>query len=330
MVRRLPRTRRLPATGAVIAAGLLLAGCDLPGFGTPDPAAEEGESIRRLWQGFFVAGLLVGALVWGLLIYVLVKFRRRRRTDGDGEGEGDEPLPDQNAYNIPLEVFYTAVPVLVVGGLFGFSVATQERVNRLNDDPDVTVDVVGFQWSWQFHYPDEDLTITGSADDPPELVLPVDQVVHLRLDADDVAHSFWVPDFLSKRDLIPGFTNEIQVTPTETGSYVGRCAEYCGIDHWRMLYTVRVVSEEEYEQWLADARAEAADEDNPDADTGDDPGPEGRDDTDGGDEDDRADTEPGEDQATTDDEGEPGEQDRQTGDTEGQDPTTGANQGGGS
>jgi len=249
MVRPLPRTRRLLATGAVIAAALVLGGCELPGFGAPDPAAEEGESIWRLWQGFFIAALLVGALVWGLLIYVLVRFRRRRDSD-------DAELPDQNAYNIPLEIFYTAVPVLAVGGLFGFSVATQERVDRITDDPAVTVDVVGFQWSWEFRYVDEDITIRGGPGEQPEMVLPVDQVVHLRLDADDVAHSFWVPDFLSKRDLIPGFTNEIQVTPTETGSYVGRCAEYCGLDHWRMLYTVRVVSQGDYEAWLDDAQAD--------------------------------------------------------------------------
>lgn len=252
MVRPLPRTRRFPATGAVIAAALLLGGCELPGFGAPDPAAEEGESIWRLWQGFFIAGLLVGALVWGLLIYVLVRYRRRRHHDGT-------EIPNQNAYNIPLEIFYTAVPVLVVAGLFGFSVATQERVDRLSDDPAVSVDVVGFQWSWEFRYVDEGLTVTGGPDEQPELVLPVDQVVHLRLEADDVNHSFWVPDFLSKRDLIPGLVNEIQITPNETGTYVGRCAEYCGLDHWRMLYTVRVVSQDDYEAWLADAKAAAQD-----------------------------------------------------------------------
>jgi cytochrome c oxidase subunit 2 len=320
MVRPLPRTWRLPATGAVIAGALLLSGCELPGFGAPDPAAEEGESIWRLWQGFFITAALVGALVWGLLIYVLIRYRRRRDADPDA-------VPDQNAYNIPLEVFYTAVPVLLVGGLFGFSVATQERVDRLTDDPAVTVDVVGFQWSWEFHYADEDLTIAGTPDVQPELVLPVDRVVHLRLDADDVAHSFWVPDFLSKRDLIPGFVNEIQITPNETGTYVGRCAEYCGLDHWRMLYTVRVVSPEEYEAWLDEARAEADSGDGPEADTGDDQGPEGEDDADG---DGRADTEPGEDGAGTDDEGETGEQDNQTGDADGQDPLAGADQGGGS
>src|ERR687892_94477 len=122
------------------------------------------------------------------------------------------------------------------------------------------VDVIGFQWSWQFRYPDEDITITGEPGEPPEMVIPVDRPTSLNLIAADVAHSFWVPDFLSKRDLIPGVDNEIDVTPTEEGTYVGRCAEYCGLDHWRMNYAVRVVSQDEYDDWIAEQRAAQADD----------------------------------------------------------------------
>jgi len=245
-VRPLPRTWRFLATGVVLTAGLL-AGCDLPGFGAPDPASEEGESIWSLWQGFFVAALGVGALVWGLLIYVVVRYRRR-----------NDDIPSQSAYNIPLEVVYTVLPVVAVAVLFGFSVATEREVTGLDDEAAVTVDVIGFQWSWEFRYLDDGdsddvtVTMTGTPEDPPELVLPVHQAIHLRLISDDVAHSFWVPDFLSKRDLIPGIRNEIQVTPTEVGTYDGRCAEYCGLDHWRMSYSVRVVSQADYDTWLAD------------------------------------------------------------------------------
>jgi len=252
-VRPLPRTWRRPATGAAFAAAAVaLSGCDLPGFGAPDPAAEEGESIWHLWQGFFIAALAVGALVWGLLVFVLIRYRRRA---------GDESIPDQTAYHVPLEILYTALPVVAVAILFGFSVATEEKVTDLGSDPAVTVEVVGFQWSWEFRYVDDGdatVTVTGSEDEPPELVLPVDQPAHLRLVSDDVAHSFWVPDFLSKRDLIPGISNEIEVTPTKIGTFTGRCAEYCGLDHWRMLYSVRVVSQDDYDAWLADAQADAA------------------------------------------------------------------------
>jgi len=252
-VRPLPRTWRFLAAGVVLTAGLL-AGCDLPGFGAPDPASKEGESIWSLWQGFFIAALGVGALVWGLLIFVLVRYRRR-----------NDDIPSQSAYNIPLEVIYTVLPVIAVAVLFGFSVATEREVTGLDDEAAVTVDVIGFQWSWEFRYLDPDggddadvvVSVIGSPEDPPELVLPVDQAIHLRLISNDVAHSFWVPDFLSKRDLIPGIHNEIQVTPTEVGTYDGRCAEYCGLDHWRMSYSVRVVSQADYDDWLADAIDEA-------------------------------------------------------------------------
>jgi cytochrome c oxidase subunit 2 len=253
-VRAVPRPWRLILPAVVVATTAVGAGCSLPDFGAPDPASEQGESILSLWQGFFVAALFVGALVWGLLIFVLLRFRRR---PGDGEGDGDE-VPSQNAYNIPLEIFYTAAPVVAVAVLFGFSVATERDVNALDDHPAVKVEVVGFQWSWEFRYTDEDIVVTGEPGEPPELVLPVGQPSQLDLVSTDVAHSFWVPDFLSKRDLIPGIHNEIDVTPTRTGSFVGRCAEYCGLDHWRMSYSVRVVSQDDYDAWVADQKAAAA------------------------------------------------------------------------
>jgi cytochrome c oxidase subunit II len=243
VVRPTPGPRRLRALAAALAVAL--AGCDLPSFGAPDPKSEQGERIYSLWQGFFLAGLAVGLLVWGLLIYVLIRYRRR----GD-----DDEVPDQRAFHIPLEITYTAIPVAVVAVLFGVSWVTVERVNELEPDPATVVKVVGFQWSWQFVYEDEQVTITGEPGEPPELVLPVGERARLELVATDVAHSFWTPDFLSKRDLIPGVDNEIEVTPTETGSYVGRCAEFCGLDHWRMYYSVRVVSPDDYEAWLDEQR----------------------------------------------------------------------------
>ncbi len=223
-------------------------GCSLPGFGAPEPRSEQGETIFSLWQGFFVAAMVVGLIVWGLLIFVLLRYRRGR--------VGDE-VPSQTAYHIPLEVVYTAIPILIVVVLFGVSWAAQDKVTALSADPAVKIDVVGFRWSWQFHYPDEDLTITGEPGRGPEMVIPLGRPTQLRLISDDVNHSFWVPDFLSKRDLIPGVDNVIDVTPTETGEYVGRCAEFCGLDHWRMNFSVRVVDQDEYEDWLDEQKAAA-------------------------------------------------------------------------
>lgn len=232
----------------------MASGCGLPSFGAPDPATEQGESVVSLWQGFFLTALAVAGLVWGLLIYVLIRFRRRRQPRDD-----EEDLPSQVAYNVPIEVIYTSVPVLVVAALFGFSVATETEVTALSDEPAVEVDVIGFQWSWQFRYLDEDVTVTPTPGaEPPELVLPIGQPTQLNLISTDIAHSFWVPDFLSKRDLIPGIDNTIEITPTRLGSYAGRCAEFCGLDHWRMHFSVRVVSEDDFQAWLDEQRVVAA------------------------------------------------------------------------
>ncbi|MGH9186238.1 MAG: cytochrome c oxidase subunit II [Acidimicrobiales bacterium] len=237
---RLRRTV-LPAAVAVLA----LSGCESPNFGAPDAASEQGRRALSLWQGVFIAGLVVAGIVVGLIVFTLVRYRRR-----------SDDIPSQGAHNLPLEVVYTGIPILIVIGLFVVNVLAENHVTALADEPDVRIEVVGFQWQWQFRYPDEDVVITGAPGQPsPELVLPVDRTAQLELVADDVIHSFWVPDFLTKRDLIPGVDNTIDITPERIGTFQGLCAEYCGLDHWRMRFTVQVVSAGEFEDWLADQRA---------------------------------------------------------------------------
>jgi cytochrome c oxidase subunit 2 len=163
-------------------------------------------------------------------------------------------VPGQREYHIPIEVVYTAIPIAIVAVIFGFNVVTQDRVTALKD-PDLEVDVTGFQWQWQFTYVDEDVTITGEANERPELVLPVDQRVRFNLHSPDVIHSFWVPDFFEKLDVIPGVDNRLEVVPNVEGTYTGRCAEFCGLDHWRMTFTLEVVSQAEFDDWLADQQS---------------------------------------------------------------------------
>lgn len=238
--------RSVRAWVAVALSTLVLSACDLPRFGAPDSASEEGDHVLSLWSGFFVAACLVVLLIWVLLAWVLIRYRRKGRDD----------IPNQRAYNIPLEILYTIIPVLIVAVLFAFSWRAEREVTKVASDPAVEVRVVGFQWGWQFQYADG-FTIAADAGEDPVLVVPVGEATNLELVSVDVAHSFWVPDFLNKRDLIPGVDNTITVRPTRTGTFVGRCAEFCGLDHWRMQFKVRVVTEEEYARWAAEQPREA-------------------------------------------------------------------------
>ena len=126
-----------------------------------------------------------------------------------------------------------------------------------SENPDLAVEVVGFQWQWKFTYQSDDgeplaVVIGDDSSEEPELVLPVGETTRFDLVAADVNHAFWVPEFLTKKDLIPGLDNAIQVTPTRIGRYDGFCAEYCGLDHWRMRFQVRIVPADEFDDWLAD------------------------------------------------------------------------------
>jgi cytochrome c oxidase subunit II len=219
---------------------LLVAGCGSR-YGAPQSASEQGDDILGLWRWLFWAAAVVGALVMGLILWVVFRYRHR--------GPVDE-LPRQTHANIPLEIFYTAVPLVIVVILFSVTVATQDRVTKLSDRPDVRVEVTGFQWQWRFRYVGEDITIVGDLDHPPTLVLPVDRTVRLELRSPDVIHSFFVPAFLEKRDVIPGVDNEIDVRPNRVGRFVGHCAEFCGLAHDRMGFDVETMTPAAFATWL--------------------------------------------------------------------------------
>jgi cytochrome c oxidase subunit 2 len=224
-----------------------LAGCGSR-LGAPESASEQGDDILDLWRVLFWSAAVIGALVMGLILWAVVRYRAR--------GPVDE-VPVQTREHIPLEIFYTAVPLLIVGVLFGVNAVTQERVTKLVKRPDVRIEVTGFQWQWRFHYVNEDVTIVGDLEHPPTLVLPVDRTVRLQLEAADVIHSFYVPAFLEKRDLIPGVDNAIDIRPNRVGRFVGHCAEFCGLAHDRMGFDVETMSPGDFDSWLADQAAAA-------------------------------------------------------------------------
>ncbi len=231
---------RLRPLAAVSVGSLLVSGCsEALRFGAPDPVSGDGRDILQLWQGAHWAGAAVGGLIWALVVFSVLRYRRR-----------NDDLPSQSPENIPLEIAYTVTPLVIVAVLFGFTVVTQQRVTALSAEPDVVVDVVGFQWSWQFEYPDEGVTVASDGVGAPRMVLPVGATVRFRLETSDVIHSFWVPKFLVKRDLIPNVDNQIDIEVVEAGEWVGRCAEFCGLDHYRMLFEVAAVPADEYRAWL--------------------------------------------------------------------------------
>jgi len=255
---QLPTRVRSVGVVAMTSASLLLLGScssaeqeSIKRLAQPVGATDRADGIHELWIGSWIAALLIGVLVWGLIGYASVKYRRRH----------DDEIPVQTRYNLPIEILYTVAPVIVVLVLFYFTVVTQNdtlaEASADGGKADHTITVVGQQWSWTFNY-DKDEALDGSTTvydvgttaDRPTLVLPVDESVEVKLRSPDVIHSFWVPAFLFKMDVVPGRDNHFSFTPTREGTFIGRCAELCGVYHSRMLFDVKVVSADEYAQHL--------------------------------------------------------------------------------
>ena len=223
-----------------------LSGCSAEQWyrgGWPAPITVEGKRVLGLWQGTVIASLAVGGFVLFLIVYAAFAFRRT----------GDQ-LPRQVKYNIPMEVAYTIVPLVIVSYLFYFTAITENFENRLSKNPDVVIGVVGFQWSWQFNYVKEGLQVTGRPGQIPQLVIPTNRTIRFVETSPDVIHSFWVVPFLFKRDVVPGRHNEFEVTVTKTGVFDGKCAEYCGTNHDRMLFSVKAVTPQQYDQFVKNAQ----------------------------------------------------------------------------
>ncbi|GAA1095502.1 cytochrome c oxidase subunit II [Nocardioides dubius] len=258
---QLPKRARRVATGSMLGLTLLTLGAcseedkaQMDRFGMPanSPGTEQGAYIADLWKWSWVAALITGVIVWGLIFWAAARYRRR----------SDDEIPVQTRYNLPLEILYTIAPVFMVVVFFYWTVTTQDKVLEETDNPDVMVEVVAQQWSWTFNHSVGDAEAggpvvyeAGTASDIPNLVLPVGKTIEFKLSSPDVIHSFWIPGFLMKMDVIPGQEgeerNSFQVTTTKEGVFAGKCAELCGTYHSRMLFNVEVVSDADYQAYLA-------------------------------------------------------------------------------
>lgn len=232
---------------AALASVGVLSGCgpiadnEFTRIGFPAPATQEGPRILLLWQGSWIAAGIVAIFVWGLMLWAVIAYRRR---------EGDT-YPKQTRYNVPIEILYTVTPLIMILALFYFTARDQTALTKVTNDNTHSVNVVGWRWSWAFNYEEEGVYDVGTPGQRPTLWLPVDEKVKFVLHSPDVIHSFWIPAFLTKMDVIPGRSNTFEVTPNKLGTFPGRCAELCGVDHSRMLFQVKVVSRAEYEAHMA-------------------------------------------------------------------------------
>jgi cytochrome c oxidase subunit 2 len=238
------RLRTIGRLGGGFAVIALLGGCMLP----PQPVTEVGEEVFNLYLLVLALAVIVFVGVEGFILYAVVRYRRK---------PGDDVLPEQLHGNTTVEIIWTIIPTVIVFILFTFSMITLGRVEARADAPE-TIEVEGFQWQWTFRYANG-ASDTGSAEEPAILAVPVGEPVRLVLVTHDVNHSFYVPRFLIKRDLIDfGHgrpPNEIEFTVTEAGTYSGACAEFCGTGHSDMVFTVEAMSRADYDAYLADLLA---------------------------------------------------------------------------
>ncbi|MGL4340544.1 MAG: aa3-type cytochrome oxidase subunit II [Rhodoglobus sp.] len=237
-----------------------LAGCTpeqlqgwLPGSGR---TTNHTPSIVGLWVTSWIVLLIVGVITWGLIIWAAIVYRRRK---------GQTGLPVQLRYNLPIETLYTIIPLFLVLGFFAFTARDQAQIEEPVKNPEVKIEVIGKRWAWDFNYVSENAYSAGvqadfnpdgsvNTENLPVLYLPVDKTTEITIESRDVIHSFWVVDFLYKKDMIPGKSNYLYFTPTELGTFQGKCAELCGEYHSLMLFTVKVVSEAEYESYIAELK----------------------------------------------------------------------------
>lgn len=252
--------RGLKGASVVTILALVLAGCTqqsvLGWLPTERGLTNQVDRVIDLWVVSWAVLLIVGVITWVLIIWAAVVYRRRK---------GQTGLPVQLRYNMPIETFYTVVPLILVLGFFAFTARDQAVIEAPLADPDVSIEVYGKRWAWDFNYLSENVysagiqgqEIPGGGVDNellPKLYLPVNKSVEIKIESRDVIHSFWIIDFLYKKDMIPARTNFWYFVPQQEGVFRGKCAELCGEYHSLMLFEVHVVSESEYARQIGALR----------------------------------------------------------------------------
>jgi len=200
------------------------------------------EEFQDLWGIYLPIGIAVTVIVFGLVLFTVVRYRRR----GDELPQGREGPPI-------LEGLYALVLVGVVAFLLTMTFRTDDRVVEVSADPGQRVDVTAFQWGWRFTYPGDGVTVVGDDKRPPTLVVPLDTTVQFTLRSRDVIHAFWIPEVRFKRDAFPDRETTFDLSFDEQ-DMTGRCAEFCGLAHGEMTFDVVAMGQDEFGDWLRTQR----------------------------------------------------------------------------
>lgn len=247
------RTKRLAAIPVIALLIAVLTGCSSYEFsrgwlpGVPG-VTNHTDRVVSLWNGSWIVLYVVGIIAWGLMFWAIIVYRRRK---------GDVEVPPQFRYNMPIEALFTVVPFILVIGFFALTTRDMDTIERPVAS-DYRIEVVGKQWSWDFNYTNDNVYDSGiqyqedgTEAELPTLYLPVNKSIQFDLVSRDVIHSFWVIDFLYKKDVFPGRVNKMYLTPQVIGTYKGKCAELCGEYHSMMLFNVKVVSQSDYDAHIS-------------------------------------------------------------------------------
>lgn len=250
------KPRRIARLVLLSGLALVLGGCTLPTFGGFRGVTSQGQTEFKLWSWMTIAGVVVAVIVWGLILWAVLVYRRR----------DPNRIPKQFQSNGPIEVMYTVIPLIIVGFIFFYTVVAENKIDALTPHPAVRIEVTGFQWGWSFSYRNADnkqvalvetsqrrpplLAASPLSSEYPRFELPLGETTQISLVSNDVVHTFYVPAFNFGRQALPGVTNMFDFTPVKTGVFVGHCATYCGLYHSEMLFSVAVVSPSAFHSWL--------------------------------------------------------------------------------
>lgn len=229
-----------------------------PTYGADRGATSQGQDTFKLYSGMMTTGAIVGGLVGVLIIWTIFRYRRR-----------SDVMPKQFHENIPIEILYTGIPIIIVAFLFFFTVITENKVTATvpvnarvtsTGTPVVNIKVTAYQWGWRFDYPRNNVSISGDVTNGPDnhgpqMVVPVGQTVQVTLVSNDVIHGFYVRDFNFSRYALPGVVNIFDLNLVRTGTFPGQCTQICGLYHTAMLFSVRAVTPAAFQSWAAGERA---------------------------------------------------------------------------